>query len=1187
MALTTSDISVGIVAAYLQLRDDGFFDTVNRAESALEDFEDDVNTSTSGLANAATTLTGWGDTLTRNVTTPLLNGAKDVINTYRDMESAFTGVKKTVDETKFKEAFGEQADGWAILDQAIKDISQSTASTYEEVAAVMEWAGQLNVPLGKGGESITEFTRVMVELGDSTNLTAEQAAEAIAKLMNIMGTAPGEVRNLGSAIVDLGNNSATTEAEIVNMAMRLAGAGAQIGLTEQEVLGISAALNSVGIRAEMGGSAFSKAMVKMQVAVETGYDSVQKLESATGMTLRDLELMSTNDTKAFKALAQSLGMTTTEMKDVIKAGNNLNDFADIAGMKTEDFVKLYKEDAVGALQAFINGLGDTEGHGESAIAMLDEMGFREVRLRDTLLRLSNAQGLLDENIERANRAWNDNTALTIESDKRYAILDSKINQLNERWKVMKYEIAEMLLPVLEDLMDLADKLISTWGDLSDEQKESVIHFLEVAAVAGPVLVVLGSILGALSNIINFIRIIRGLNIAGSINTNLLPAINNIGPALSGAGSSISAFFGQDVGVLAASGASGVGTIFATAVVTAVAAYGISNKLAQLISSAIGDEYMASLYEEYSGFAGFFKLCNDTVTTAAEELEETLSRNLYNTDQANRETREFIDSVDDELTRLDELKEKNKNVVDSDKEFITKTGEVTKSVDEAASSFEHLHPVIQDANDVQDEMPDKIKAIKDEYNFLKGPVEETKGVVHDFMEENKKVDDVVKDTTQSFEYLHPVINDVAKEEEAATEKAEDLKNEFTFLKEPVEDVSQKTLTDFMNQMNNTQTVMQETGDAAKGLGEDIIAGVQEPIENANPESSVKSFFDKLWEGFKKIFGIASPAEQMKPIGQFILDGIVEGFTSSFGDFTKGITDFYDKTVKPWFDPSKWNFPGVAEGLSKTYDNANKQTETFSKNMNTQGKNVSTQLNNGIVEGSKSISNTVKTIGKNIVTGVWNGMVSSQGSFYSSVKSFFSGLVSSAKSELGIHSPSQVFANEVGYWIPLGIAEGVDESMPDAVDDIQDTIDDGMEEVDPDVKFQTSFNDFINDFRNDFDELTSWIDNIENSFIESINNMTDSLNKMLDVTDELISSYDDRFGLGYNSGIFNSVSVENSLREMFDKFLVDLSNTLSYNTSGGTGSVNTGDWYFPLYFGGELVDTLVLTAQQRNNYRSGGR
>lgn len=1182
------EISLGVATAFLQLKDDGFFKGIKDAEGAMKDLGETSTDYVDKMKSYATGMTTLGDSMTRNVTIPIVRGAKDVINTYRDMESAFTGVKKTIDDTKFAEAFGDSVDGWEVLDNAIREISQSTASTYEEVAAVMEWAGQLNVPLGKGGESIKEFTRVMIELGDSTNLTAEESAEAIAKLMNIMGTDTSQVRNLGSAIVDLGNNSATTERDIVEMSMRIAGAGAQIGLTEQEVLGIATALSSVGIRAEMGGSAISKAMVKMQVAVETGYDQVKKLQEASGMTLRDLELMSTNDTKSFKKLAQSLGMTTTEIKDVIKAGNNLNDFASIANMSTEEFVKLYRDDSVEALEAFITGLGDTETHGESAIAMLDEMGFREVRLRDTLLRVSGAQGLLSDSIERANEAWEEGDALQEESEKRYATLDAQINQLNERWKDMKYDIAEILVPVLGQLMDVLDDLIAAWKDLDPEQQQAIIRWIGVAAILGPIASIAGRILGMVVNFITFFRELKALQIGAKISgiAAKLDGISKLDLAgnLAKLGPSLEAFLGQDVAELAASGAGGAGTVFATAFITAVAAYGISNKLAQMFSSAIGDDYMASLYEKYSGFAGFFQLCNDTVTTAAEELEDALSRNIKSTDDINRETRDFIESVDDELTKLDEVKARKEQGIESDDRYITKTGELTGSIDKAASSFEHLHPILKETNDVQDEMPEKIKKIKDEYGFLKGPIDDvTNNSIHNFMEENKKVDEVVKDTAESFEHLHPVVQDVAKEEENTSEKVEELKEEFTFLKDPIEDTTQKTFPNFKVAMQEAQKEMDNTGETAKNLGDNIVSGVQEPIENSSTDGSVKGFFSNLWESFKRIFGISSPAKEMNPIGQFILDGIVEGFAGSFDDFTKGITDFYEKSVKPWFEPSKWSFTGVAEGLNKTFDDGNKQADTFSENMNTQGKNSSTQLLNGVIEGARKTPETMRVIGNNIVTGVWNGIVSAKSKFINDVKGFFSGIVDSVKSGLKIHSPSQVFADEVGQWIPLGILEGVKETMPLTTDEISDIIDDGMKEVSPDVELDTSFDNFVNSFQDGFTVLLNWFETIEERFINSINNMAESMSQINDTANQLTNSYSENINTPIEFNNQNPYTDMQVIKDMLQDMVYQMSQIIPQTSD----SVSGGDIVIPVYLGTDMIDEVIVTAQQRNNYRSGGR
>ena len=78
----------------------------------------------------------------------------------------------------------------------------------------------------------------------------------------------------------------------------------------------------------------------------------------------------------------------------------------------------------------------------------------------------------------------------------------------------------------------------------------------------------------------------------------------------------------------------------------------------------------------------------------------------------------------------------------------------------------------------------------------------------------------------------------------------------------------------------------------------------------------------------------------------------------------------------------------------------------------------------------------TIGYNIVMGVWNGICNAAGWFRRQVSSFFSGIVDGAKSALGIHSPSKVFADEIGKWIPPGIGVGIEAEMPDLYKQMDD-------------------------------------------------------------------------------------------------------------------------------------------------------
>ena len=322
-----------------------------------------------------------------------------------DFESAFTGVKKTVDATE---------EEYAMLRQNILDMSKEIPSSASEIANVMEIAGQLGIAT----DSLTEFTKVMINLGVSTNLSAEDAATALAKFANVVSMPDfdengiSNYERLGSVIVDLGNNFATTEQDIVTMATRLASTGDIVGLSEAQIMALATAMSSVGIEAEAGGSTMSKLLRKIQLAVETGSSSLQ-------------------------------------------------DYASVANMTGEEFSQVFKDDAVVALSAFIDGLNDTERNGKSAVAILDDMDIKEIRLTNTILALANASGVMSNAIDTANKAWDENTALAIEAGKRYETVESKM-------QIMKNAFVDLGISVYEDLRE---PLVDAIGFSTDKIEE--------------------------------------------------------------------------------------------------------------------------------------------------------------------------------------------------------------------------------------------------------------------------------------------------------------------------------------------------------------------------------------------------------------------------------------------------------------------------------------------------------------------------------------------------------------------------------------------------------------------------------------------------------------------------------------------------------------------------------------------
>lgn len=372
-----------------------------------------------------------------------------------DWESAWAGVTKTVDGTD------EQM---ASLEAGLRDMAKELPATHAEIAAVAEAAGQLGIAV----PNIEGFTRTMIDLGESTNMSAEEAATSLARFMNIMGTSQGDVDKLGSAVVGLGNNFATTESEIVALSMRLAGASAQAGLTEGDVMGIATAMSSVGIEAEAGGSAMSLTMKRIGKAADEG-------------------------------------------------GDKLDLFAQVAGMSAEEFATAWKNNPTEALDAFITGLGQVESQGMTTNGVLSELGITGIRESDALLRLSAAseQGadgmsLLAGAVEMGNEAYSENIALTEEAANRYETTESRLAMMRNAFVDLGIDLGASVAPALAGIADNVSFLIGRFQELPDFAKSALGMG---AGVGGMALLAVGGLGKAITSVSDLRLAMQNLGIA--------------------------------------------------------------------------------------------------------------------------------------------------------------------------------------------------------------------------------------------------------------------------------------------------------------------------------------------------------------------------------------------------------------------------------------------------------------------------------------------------------------------------------------------------------------------------------------------------------------------------------------------------------------------------------------------------
>ena len=337
-------------------------------------------------------------------------------------ESAWAGVNKTVDGS---------AKQMAALEGELRNMAKTLPISHTELAGIAEAAGQLGVKR----ESIAGFTKTIVDLGNSTSLSFEEAGTGLARFSNIMGTSLDDSDRLGSVLVDLGNNAATTESEILALGTRLAAAGKIAGLSESDVFAFASTLTSVGVEAEAGGTALSKVFTSIRDAVLTG-------------------------------------------------GDNLETFARVAGVTTDQFTQSFGQDAAGAVSSFVGGLGRINASGKSTTEIFESLELTDQRLMRALLSTAGAGELLNEQLVLGNDAWEANTALVEEANKRYETTESKMRVAKNSLNDLAIGIGSTLLPALSGAADKVAALAEFFGRMPAPLQGLVAILGTLTAVVG-------------------------------------------------------------------------------------------------------------------------------------------------------------------------------------------------------------------------------------------------------------------------------------------------------------------------------------------------------------------------------------------------------------------------------------------------------------------------------------------------------------------------------------------------------------------------------------------------------------------------------------------------------------------------------------------------------------------------------
>ncbi len=327
----------------------------------------------------------------------IADGFMACINASAEFESAISGVLKTVEGTDARRS--------AVSDE-IREISLTMPVAATEIASVAEAA----VKLGIAAEDVVSFTRVMLDLGNTTDVTAEQATAALAQFAEATGMGSDKYERLGAVVAALDDEFGAAASDVIVMGQRLAAAGTQCGLTEAQILGMAAALTNAGLEAQTGGAAVSALMTELHTAVEAG-------------------------------------------------SADLTQYAEVAGMTAGQFSALFQQDAAQAMQTFFQGLGSGS---ESAEAVLQRFSKAGDDVGGCMQRLAGSGDLFNRALGAAAGAWDQNVALARKAAKQYETTESRVQLAANALENLKVVIGDQLSPSFDAATD-AGKGLMEWA----------------------------------------------------------------------------------------------------------------------------------------------------------------------------------------------------------------------------------------------------------------------------------------------------------------------------------------------------------------------------------------------------------------------------------------------------------------------------------------------------------------------------------------------------------------------------------------------------------------------------------------------------------------------------------------------------------------------------------------------------
>ena len=244
-----------------------------------------------------------------------------------------------------------------------------------------------------------------------------------------------------------------------------------------------------------------------------------------------------------------------------------------------------------------------------------------------------------------------------------------------------------------------------------------------------------------------------------------------------------------------------------------------------------------------------------------------------------------------------------------------------------------------------------------------------------------------------------------------------------------------------------TIVSTTINAIAGIIKAVTAAIQGDWSGA--WNAIKGVASTVWNGIKTI--VTTVINAIKSVISSVMNGIKSVMTSIWNAI-KSVTSSVWNGIKSVVSSAASGIRSVVSSMMSSV------RSVFSSGWSA-AKSVTSSGIHGAANIVRSVASSMVSAGRNFVMGFVNGIRGAIGAAASAAASMARAAMSSAKAALGIHSPSRVMRDQVGYYVAAGMAVG----MRDNADMVQKAANRLAQSAVPSVDLGASINGVMNQGR----------------------------------------------------------------------------------------------------------------------------